>query len=89
MTPRFDRDRPVLVTLLSNFSLTPDTASWDEWTSALSAFDARLLGQRRRLFPSDPAGLWRTGEALRDWCELHPRRCEAILTVDEVMRNVE
>ena len=85
MAPRFNRDKPVLFTPLSNFSLTPDTVSWDEWVSALSGFDARILGQRRWLFPSDPAGLWRAGEALRGWCELHPRRCEAALTVDEVL----
>jgi hypothetical protein len=83
VTPRFDRDRPVLFTPLSNFSLTPDTVSWDEWTSALSGFEAKMLGQRRRLFPSDPVGLWRTGEALREWCELHLRRFEGRLMVDE------
>jgi hypothetical protein len=88
MAPRFNRDKPVLFTPLSNFSLTPDTVSWDEWVSALSGFDAGILGQRRWLFPSDPAGLWRTGEALRGWCELHPRRCEATLTVDEVLNEV-
>jgi hypothetical protein len=84
MTPRFDPHKPVLFTPLSNFSLTPDTVSWDEWSSALSGFDAKMLGQRRRLFPSDPAGLWRTGEALRKWCELQPRRFEAKLAVDDV-----
>jgi hypothetical protein len=72
MTPRFDRDRPVLVTLLSNFSLTPDTVSWNEWTSALSEFDAKMLGQRRRLFPSDPVGLWRTGAMAARLVRLHP-----------------
>jgi hypothetical protein len=85
MAPRFDRDRPVLFTLLSNFSLTPDTVSWGEWASALSGYDARMLGQRRWLFPSDPAGLWRAGEALRGWCELHPRRFDGKLAVDEVL----
>jgi hypothetical protein len=87
MTPRFDRDRLVLFTLLSNFSLTPDTVSWDEWASALSAFDAKMPGRRRRLFPSDPVGLWRTGAALRDWCDLHPRRCDGKLVVDEVLSD--
>ncbi len=87
MTPRFDRARPVLFTPLSNFSLTPDTVSWDEWVAALSEFDAQLLGQRRWLFPSDPVALWRTGEALRGWCELHPRRCDGKMAVDEVMQS--
>jgi hypothetical protein len=88
MTARFDRNQPVLLMLLPNFSLTPDTVSWDEWASALSGFDARLLGQRRRLFPSDPAGLWRAGEGLREWCERHPRRCQAKLTVDDLLQSI-
>ncbi len=77
----------MLFTPLSNFSLTPDTVSWDEWVAALSEFDAKLLGQRRWLFPSDPVALWRTGEALRGWCELHPKRYDRIMALAEVMRS--
>ena len=86
-TPHLDRKRPVLFTLLSNFSITPDLVSWAEWLEALADFDTHILGQRRWLFPSDPTGLWRTGDELCAWCNIYPRPVEATATLDDVLHE--
>ena len=65
-------DRPVLFTPLSNFVHTPDTVGWGDYEAALDGLDVGVLGVRRGLFPSDPAGLWRPAEELARWCRRHP-----------------
>lgn len=64
-------DRPLLFTPLSNFVHTPDTVGWGEYEDALEGLDVRVLGVRHRLFPSDPAGLWRPAQELARWCQRH------------------
>ncbi len=65
-------DRPVLLTPLSNFVQTFDTAGWEAYQEALTGMDLRVLGVRERLFPSDPAGLWKPARMLSRWCAKHP-----------------
>lgn len=71
MRPLLPAGRPVLLTPLSNFVHTFDTAAWEAYEEALGGADLDVLGVRRRLFPSDPAGLWRPARALAEWCRQH------------------
>jgi len=76
--------RPVLFTPLSNFVRTFDTVEWRAYRDALAGLDLRVLGMRERLFPSDPAGLWRPARALARWCAGHPDPVRARLGVEEL-----
>jgi len=85
MRPHFSPRLPALFLLLTNFSLTYDLTPWRGWLDALSGFDVRILGQRERLFPSDPVGLWAGGAALERWCAAHPDPVTARMSVEELM----
>jgi len=77
-------DRPVLFTPLSNFVHTFDTVGWEAYQEALAGLEVIVLGVRRRLFPSDPAGLWRPARALARWCRAHPDPVRARLRAEEL-----
>ena len=81
-------DRPVLLTPISNFVLTFDTAGWSAYQDALAGMEVRVLGVRRRLFPSDPAGMWRPASALARWCREHPDPVMVRLSVEDLGRLV-
>ena len=85
MRPRFPAGVPVLFLLLSNFSLTFDTVPWRGWLDALRGLDLRILGQRERLFPSDPVGLWAGGEELEAWCARHPDPVSGRMSLEELL----
>ncbi len=86
MRDRFPPDRPVLLTPVPNFVLTFDTAGWSAYQDALAGMDVQILGVRRRLFPSDPAGMWRPARALARWCQEHPDPVRVRLSVEELER---
>jgi hypothetical protein len=82
-------DRPVLFTPLSNFVQTFDTVGWGAYQEALAGLDLRVLGVRERLFPSDPAGLWRPAQELARWCAEHSDPVRVRLRVEELDRLVD
>jgi hypothetical protein len=79
-------DRPVLLTPIPNFVFTFDTAEWSAYQEALAGMRVQILGVRRRLFPSDPAGMWRPAGALARWCREHPDPVRVRLSVEELER---
>jgi hypothetical protein len=46
--------------------------------------DLRVLGVRRRLFPSDPGGLWRPARQLARWCREHSDPVRTRLGVNDL-----
>ncbi|MGD1995526.1 MAG: hypothetical protein PVH62_02020 [Anaerolineae bacterium] len=76
--------RPILFTPIANFVVTPDTADWEAYREALAGLNLQVLGTRRGLFPSDPAGLWRPAQELARWCRRHLDPVEARLSPEEL-----
>lgn len=81
--------KPVLFTPLSNFVDTFDTVPWQAYQDVLAGLDLRVLGVRQRLFPSDPAGLWRPARALARYCRRHQAPFRARLSVEDLSDLIE
>jgi len=85
MRSELPANRPILITHLPNFIATFDTAKWSAYQETLAGFDLQVLGMRERLFPSDPAGLWRPAQELARWCRQHPNPVSARLAPEELL----
>jgi hypothetical protein len=67
MAKEFEHDKPLLVSLLSTFSVTPDMAGWEEWQECLKTFSVVHIGARRTHFPADPLTLVKWQTQLNRW----------------------
>jgi len=86
MAEKFPKDRPVFFSVLSTFSLTPDLATWEDWTEALGRADFINTGARQSHYPADARALVDWQAPLRRWVGEHPQPITKTLTADELAR---
>ena len=71
MSKELENDKPLLASLLSTFSVTPDMAGWEEWQECLKAFSVVNIGARKTHFPADALALIQWQDQLNKWGEKH------------------
>jgi hypothetical protein len=72
MSKEFEHNKPLLVSLLSTFSVTPDMAGWEEWQEVLRPFSVINIGARETHFPADTLALIHWQDRVNRWGKNHP-----------------
>lgn len=88
----FDHNKPVLMSSLSTFSLTPDMASWNQWQESLDSFTVKNIGARKSHYPADPLALICWQEWLRkavDDRRIGPLQSISAKKVSEIASGIE
>jgi len=88
----FDHNKPVLMSSLSTFSLTPDMASWNQWQESLDSFKVKNIGARKSHYPADPLALICWQEWLRkavDDRRIGPLQSISAKKVSEIASGIE
>jgi hypothetical protein len=86
MSPKFPKDKPIFVSPLSTFSLTPDMAAWQDWLDALGRADFINTGARQSHYPADARAIVEWANPLRAWVKENRQPVKARLTAEELLQ---
>jgi hypothetical protein len=94
MAPAFPKGKPVFVSPLATFSITPDLANWQSWNDALGGIPWINIGTRKSHYPADARALVDWQRPLQDWCAKHESPIKSRMTssmlqklADEIRNN--
>lgn len=83
MAIKFPENKPIFFSPLTTFSLTPDMASWQEWTNAIGR-EFINIGARKSHYPADARALIKWAEPLRCWVKTNKKPVVSRLSAEEL-----